>query len=52
MMGASWRRRAWSVPLLRAGCFRTAASAVTPTSGGLSQPMDWSAKGPGNPCKR
>ncbi len=41
-----------SLPLLRAGCFRTAAGAVTPTSGGLSQPMDWSAKGPGNPCQR
>ncbi|MEU7745486.1 CocE/NonD family hydrolase [Nonomuraea sp. NPDC049158] len=41
-----------SLPLLPAGCFRTAASAVTPTSGGFSQPMDWAAERPGHPCQR
>jgi predicted acyl esterase len=38
------------LPLLKAGCFSTARSAVTPTSGGFSQPMNWSTSR-NSPCR-
>ena len=33
-----------NLPLLPFRCFRTTASGVTPTSGGLSEPLNWSGK--------
>jgi predicted acyl esterase len=47
--GPSWPSSV-HLPLLEAGCFSTARSTVTPTSGGFSQPVNWSTSR-NSPCR-
>ena len=48
--GSTWPSSV-NLPLLKAGCFRTATSGVTATSGGFSEPLDWTANRSVFPCQ-